>query len=46
MMIYIKQAKVARLRSNKMLKPLIIIPSRLGSTRLQEKALKIINGQP
>ena len=29
-----------------MLKPLIIIPSRLGSTRLQEKALKIINGQP
>ena len=29
-----------------MLKPLIIIPSRLGSTRLQEKALKMINGQP
>ena len=29
-----------------MLKPLIIIPSRLGSTRLQKKALKIINGQP
>ena len=29
-----------------MLKPLIIIPSRLGSTRLQEKALKIINGKP
>ena len=29
-----------------MFKPLIIIPSRLGSTRLQEKALKIINGQP
>ena len=29
-----------------MLKPLIIIPSRLGSTRLPEKALKIINGQP
>ena len=29
-----------------MLKPIIIIPSRLGSTRLQKKALKIINGQP
>ena len=29
-----------------MLKPLIIIPSRLGSTRLQKKALKMINGQP
>ena len=29
-----------------MLKPLIIIPSRLGSNRLQEKALKMINGQP
>ena len=29
-----------------MFKPIIIIPSRLGSTRLEEKALKIINGQP
>ena len=29
-----------------MLKPIVIIPSRLGSTRLPEKALKILNGQP
>ena len=31
---------------NKIIRPIIIIPSRLESTRLPKKALKLINGKP
>ena len=34
------------LEQNKNIKPVIIIPSRLNSTRLPRKALEIIDGKP
>ena len=34
------------IEQNKIIRPIIIIPSRLESTRLPKKALKLINGKP
>ena len=34
------------IEENKIIRPIIIIPSRLESTRLPKKALKLINGKP
>ena len=34
------------IEQNKIIKPIIIIPSRLESTRLPKKALKLIDGKP